>query len=244
MKIFVFGIDVSTPCGPLSNVDFTYLVLQNFERISSKQYAITLIPSNLDSFLTPPSLIDSTSLSTPRFLCLKYYRAASDGWRDAGNCDVCVEQYQACVSTHCGCNLSDTCFCRICLRQPPSLFGSALHVYTKMVHNLTHFQLTSDTTYEQYVYAIESIEADMHILLPPEFPELQIWFRYNHPDFEQKFHRDCPGAGDWHMETCHNFSNVFSATDSLGNEEETFLVSLLSSRSFSPNTCPDPLHIN
>ena len=68
MKIFVFGIDVSTPCGPLSNVDFTYFVWKNFERISSKQYAITLIPSNLDSFSTPPNLIDPTSLSTPRVL--------------------------------------------------------------------------------------------------------------------------------------------------------------------------------
>ena len=151
MKVFVFSIDVSTPCGPLSNVDFTYFVWQNFERIYSKQYAITLIPSDIDSFSSPPSLIDPTSLSTPRMLCLKYYRAASDGWKNASNCDDCVEQYQACVSTHCGCNLSDTCFCRICLRQPPSLFGSALHLYTKMVHNLTRFKLTSDTTYEQYV---------------------------------------------------------------------------------------------
>ena len=88
--------------------------------------------------------------------------------------------------------------------------------------NLTHFQLTSNTTYEQYVYAIESIEADIHTLLPPEFPELRIWFRYNHPDFEQKFHRDCPCAGDWHTETFHTFSNVFAAIDSLANEEETF----------------------
>ena len=160
MKVFVFGIDVSTRCGPLSNVDFTYFVWQNFESISSKQYAITLIPSDIYSFSTP-SLIDLTSLSTPRMLCLKYQRAASDGWKDASNCDICVEQYQACVITQCGCNLSEACFCSICLRQPPSLFGSGLHVYTKMVHILTNFQLTSDTAYEQYVYAIESTEADI-----------------------------------------------------------------------------------
>jgi hypothetical protein len=64
MKFFVFGIDVSTRCGPLSNVDFTYFVLEIFESISSKQYAITLIPSDLDSFSTPPILINSTALST------------------------------------------------------------------------------------------------------------------------------------------------------------------------------------
>jgi len=68
MNVFVFGVDVSARCGPLSNVDFTYFVWQNFEHISSKQYAITLIPSNIESLSTPP-----------RLMCLKYYRAASDG---------------------------------------------------------------------------------------------------------------------------------------------------------------------
>jgi len=118
MKVFVFGIDVSTRCGPLSNVDFTHFVWQNFERISSKQYAITLIPSDIVSFSTPSSLIELTSLSTPRLLSLKYYRATSDGWKDASNCYICVELYQACVSTQCGCILPETCFCKICLRQP------------------------------------------------------------------------------------------------------------------------------
>jgi len=144
LNVFVFGVDVSTRCGRLSNVEFIYFVWQNFERISSKQYAITLIPSDINSLSAPP-----------RLLCLKYYRAASDGWKDASNCDICVEQYQACVRTQCGCSLPETCFCKICLRQPPSLFGSALHIYTNMVHNLARFELTPDTTYEQYVYANE-----------------------------------------------------------------------------------------
>ena len=143
MKIFVFGMDVSTRCGLVLNVDFTFFVWQNFERISSKQYAITLIPSDINSLSTPPSLLDLTSLSTPG-LCLKYYRAASDGWKEASNCDICVEQYQACVRTQCGCSLPETCFCKICLLQPPSLFGSALHIYNIMVHNLSHFELTPD----------------------------------------------------------------------------------------------------
>ena len=80
MYILVFGADVSTRCGRRSNVDFIYFFWQNFECISSKLYAIIPIPS------------DITSLSTlPRILCLKYYRAASDGWKDAANCDTCVE---------------------------------------------------------------------------------------------------------------------------------------------------------
>ena len=57
MKFFVFGIDGYKNCGTLSNVDFKYFVWQNSERSSSKQYAITLIPS------------DIISLSTPMLLC-------------------------------------------------------------------------------------------------------------------------------------------------------------------------------
>ena len=53
MKVFVFGIDVSTRCGPLSKVDFIYFVWQYFESISSEQYAITLIPSNINSLSIP-----------------------------------------------------------------------------------------------------------------------------------------------------------------------------------------------
>ena len=52
MNVFVFGVDVATRCGPLSNLDFIYFVWQNFERISSKQYAITLI-SEIKSLSLP-----------------------------------------------------------------------------------------------------------------------------------------------------------------------------------------------
>ena len=107
INVFVSSVDVSTRCGPLSNVDFIYFVWQNFERISSKHYAITLIPSGIASLSTPPRLI-----------CLKYYRAASDWWKDAVNCDTCVEEYQTTMRTHCGCRVPEICFCTICLRQP------------------------------------------------------------------------------------------------------------------------------
>ena len=104
MNFFVFGVDVSTRCGPFSKVDFIYFVWQNFERIYLKKYAITLIPSEI------------ASLSTPRGCCLKYFRAASDGWKDAAICDTCVEQYQTTVRTE---RLSSArTLLHYCLRQP------------------------------------------------------------------------------------------------------------------------------
>jgi hypothetical protein len=42
-----------------------------------------------------------------------------------------------------------------------------------MVRNLPEYELTSNTTYEQYAYAIESEDSDIRMLLPPEFPEMR-----------------------------------------------------------------------
>ena len=121
------------------------------------------------------------------------------------------------------------------------------YTYTpKIVHILAQFELTPDTTYEQYVYANESKEMDLDNLLPPEFPEVRIWFRYDHPDFEQKFHRDCPGAGVyvWHVEMCHSFSSVATAIHNLASEEGTYWCHYCRRGLFFPNSCPDPLHVN
>ena len=102
------------------------------------------------------------------------------------------------------------------------MFGSALHIYNKLIKNLVGFELTPDTTYEQYVYANESKQVDPDNLLPPEFPEVRIWFRYEYPDIEHKFHRDCPGAGSRHGELSHTFPSVDIAIHSLATEEEKY----------------------
>jgi len=194
MQFFVFGVVVSSHCWPLSNVDFVHFVWQNFERISSKQYVITLIPFNI-TFTSVP----------PRLLCFKYYRVARGRWMDAANCDTCVEQYQVTVRRQAGCRLPETCHCTICLQQPPSLFDSALHVCHKMVYNLDGFKLTLDTTCQPYVYTSEANRVDPNNILPPEFLAVQIWFRYQHPTTERKFHRDCSGVGTWEGELSLSF---------------------------------------
>ena len=53
-----------------------------------------------------------------------------------------------------------------------------------MFHNLVRFELSSDTTYEQYVYANDLKHVDLDNPLPSEFPEVRIWCRYDHSDFE------------------------------------------------------------
>ena len=84
----------------------------NFERIRTKQYAITLVPSNIDSFSTPPPLVDATSLVNPLLICIKHHRAASDGWRDGANSDT-VADYKSCVGSKRVCKRSEDCSCRM-----------------------------------------------------------------------------------------------------------------------------------
>jgi hypothetical protein len=244
MRFFVFGIDVSARCGPLANVNLVYFVWDNYERMSTKQYAITLVPADTDTFSTPPGLVNAASLVTPTMICLKHYRAGSDGWRDGSNCDTCVESYRSRVESRCGCSRAEDCACRICLRQPPSLFSTALDVYTRLVHHLPDYELTSNTTYEQYIHAVESEQTSIDLLLPPEFPEVRIWFRFATPDFDIRFHRDCPGDGEWNSETCRTFTDVFDAVDDLVNEESTYWCHFCHRGLFFPNACPDPLHLN
>jgi hypothetical protein len=95
------------------------------------------------------------------------------------------------------------------------------------------------------VYGNQSKEMELDNLLTPEFPEVRIWFRYDHPDFEQKFHRDCPDAGEdsWHVEMCHSFLFFVNAIHSLASEEETYWCHCRRGL-FLPNSCPDALYVN
>jgi hypothetical protein len=113
LLFFFYGIDASQPCGPSSNLDFVHFCWRHTIRISLNKYA--------------PTLFCPTSNSEPTMLCLKYYRATADGWKDTSNCDSCFEQNQQLVRPYSYCKLPDECSCTICNRQPPSLHDIASH---------------------------------------------------------------------------------------------------------------------
>jgi hypothetical protein len=83
MLLFFYGIDTSQPCGPSSSVDFVHFFWRNAGRISIHKYALTVFRP--------------TNNSEPMMVCLKYYRANTDGWRDTSNCDECVVETQQLV---------------------------------------------------------------------------------------------------------------------------------------------------
>jgi hypothetical protein len=71
MVFLLIGVDVTRFCDPLSNVDLVHFIWDNYRRFTFKKYAITVIPTS----------------TTPRMLCLQYYRAKSHVWKDNGRCD-------------------------------------------------------------------------------------------------------------------------------------------------------------
>jgi hypothetical protein len=114
MPFLVVGIDITEYTSPLCNVDFVDFCWQNYRRFSFKKYALTILPI--------------CRAPIPRLLCLQYYRAKSDGWRDIGNCDECIEENELALLPLTNCTLHEGCQCGICVRQPPSLVNLASHI--------------------------------------------------------------------------------------------------------------------
>jgi hypothetical protein len=102
-------------------------------------------------------------------LCFQHYRGKC--------CDDCVEENTLSLSAITGCSKMDTCFCSICVRQPPSLAHLAAHTLLNYTISLKRFTLIKDTTYQQYVYACRSPQVLISSRLPPEYPTVQVWCR-------------------------------------------------------------------
>jgi hypothetical protein len=89
---FFFFFYATSPYNYSSNVDFVHFIWDNFERVSSRKLAITILPS--DSVPLPLNLSFSLPATT-RLLYLQYYRATSDGlWLDRHICDECILKHK------------------------------------------------------------------------------------------------------------------------------------------------------
>ena len=183
MPISILGIDTDKLCGPLTNIDLVYFVWDNFIRFCYKRYALALTPQGVRSLL-------------PHLAFAKHYRVESDGWKDSGNCDDCRHRHQEFLLPFHACGLTPTCACKICSRQPPSLADCARHVLFRYTLHLDRFCLATDTTYDQYVYAVRSNHVPQAALLTPEAPTISECYSSS-IDSPLRFHRDCLCAGPW-----------------------------------------------
>ena len=89
IPVSILGIDTNTLYGALSNIDLVHFVWDNFIRFSYKRYAIALAPQGARSLL--PELF------------VKHYRVESDGWKDSGNCDECIDLHKELLLPFNGC---------------------------------------------------------------------------------------------------------------------------------------------
>jgi len=179
------AVDLSF-CNFRSNVDFVHFVWENYDKFPVQKFAITILPQ--DDAPVPFRLEDT------RLLYLEHYRAPSDGWwKDRENCVQCVGDFHTSLLALCACQLRrDDCPCIVCRRQPPYLRDICSNAYFL---NLPDFELNSHTTFQRYVYAVNSGLVSTRKLLPPDFPTIQLVFY--HDTFETKTHADCPGGQSW-----------------------------------------------
>jgi hypothetical protein len=135
---------------------------QNYELFNFAKYCMAFVRRDY------PSL--------PELLCLKYYMAESDGWRDNIHCDLCVARYQNRLRPMTRCLRPNDCSCTIFRRQPPFLLASASNTLFRLVLELDRFALTNETTYGQYVIAVRSRRVPTRRLLPPDIPFVRLRF--------------------------------------------------------------------
>ena len=127
MTFAIYGIDTDNNCDPSSNLDFVQFIWLHYERFNFAKYCLTLVRRDY------PSL--------PELLCLKYYRAESDGWRDLVHCGSCVARLQNRLRPVTGCRRPHNCNCTICRREPP-LLALASNTLFRLILELGQFTHT------------------------------------------------------------------------------------------------------
>ena len=134
-----------------------------------------------------------------------------------------------------GCRGPGKCRCNICTRQPSSLRDSASHIIFKFVYGISKFELTTHTTFSEYVYAVRSVMVDEDRLLPPEFPVILLCFTFDR--FVHKYHRDCPNEGAWDTQLESEFTSRDAALRTLTVWKDRFWCHHCERGLFFPKTC-------
>jgi hypothetical protein len=114
------------------------------------------------------------------------------------------------------------------------------------MYNLERFELTADTTYSEYKFAVTSkrvrlVPVPSMNLLPPEYPFMEITFCFRYPLY--KLHHECPGRGLWHGQFSNMFSTTSDAINTLVNDKDRFWCRFCGRPLFSSFLSRPPLNI-
>jgi len=183
IDLVVTGLDqANPPAGLNSSVDLVHFVWNHLELLPFKRYAIALLPHH--------------NTSRPRLFFLAHHRSESDGYKALNNCLECPLFYFTSTHSYVSCLLpGGPCNCPMCCRRVPSLIAAASHVVFTSTFNIEHFEFTANTTYDEYVFAVNSGRVPQPSLLPPDFPTVTVLYYWHieHPMLWR--HSYCPGSG-------------------------------------------------
>ena len=74
------------------------------------------------------------------------------------------------------------------------------------------------TTFQRYVYAVNSGLLPFEKLLPSDFPTIRLVFYYD--TFETKTHPDCRGVRSWHCTINRDFEVISDAISALSDKNK------------------------
>jgi hypothetical protein len=124
-----------------------------------------------------PFNIVAVLFTTPKILYLKHHRANSEGWITNSLCDLCFDEFKEILLPLVGnCSFGLSWKCNLCLLQPPSLRSLASQTVFHLTCNVKQYELHRDTTYNKYVYTVNSNEIPYHNLVPNSYPTLNCDF--------------------------------------------------------------------
>jgi hypothetical protein len=142
-----------------------------------------------------------------RLVCLRHYRAASDGWTFTSGCGTCSASFQDVVRHLVGCVApAEPCSCNVCSRQPPSLLDMVSRTALTLTINVDRFRLRRNVTLSEYVYAVDSGRVRVDRVLPPEYPDITVRFRYRICSHEA-FHPYCAPSLPWHASATRTYDS-------------------------------------
>jgi len=172
----IISIDTTTKCGPRSCFNFVEFNWNYLGLFRFKMYAIVAVPFG----------------DEPTILYLQNHRVASDGCPTDFLCVYFLEEFQQVLAPIVGnCSLERSFRCHVCLRQQPTLRGSASYTLFHLTFNVNQFTLNGMTLYEQYKHAVRSSLVPNHRLVSHTFPVLKCNFVRSRRCGIKRFHYRC-----------------------------------------------------
>jgi hypothetical protein len=105
-----------------------------------------------------------------------------------------------------GCVRPATCFCSLCLRDPPNLFNLASETLFALVVDVHRFRLTANTTHHEYVCTVRSGKVGYARFVPPTYPNVSVMFMSDHLT-RGRVHLECRESRQaWHGAIVRRFA--------------------------------------